>query len=234
MMIRKYKFWFILLIILTLSSNKLNAQDDYKFEIGGMAGLNFYMGDANKMKLFNDIGPVFGGVFRYNIDLQWSIKTNLLMGHVSGSTKNSKNAFPNQQQKSFDRMFWEMGGQVEFNFFQYSDQFEYLGAKRFSPYVFTGLGFTLASGKKTFFDANIPVGVGFKYKLKERLNIGFEFSFRRLFSDSFDVTDREGLQLDDPYEIKSSFFKNKDWCSLTMLSVTWSFGARPCPCLNIE
>lgn len=233
-MTRKYIFLPILLIISSLYTIQLNAQDDYKYEIGGMAGINFYMGDANKMKYFNDIGPVFGGVFRYNMDLRWSLKTNLLMGHISGDTRNSKNAFPFGQQKSFKRMFWDVGSQIEFNFFNYSDQFAYLGAKRFTPYVFTGVGITMGSGKKGFFDVNIPFGVGAKYKLKERLNIGFEFSFRKLFSDSFDVTDRGGFQLDNPYNIKSSTFKNKDWYSLTMLSVTWNFGARPCPCLNVE
>lgn len=233
-MTRKYIFLPILLIIMSLYSMQIIAQDDYKYEIGGMAGINFYMGDANKTKYFNDIGPVFGGVFRYNVDLRWSIKTNLLMGHVSGDTKHSKNAFPFGEQKSFKRMFWDAGAQIEFNFFNYSDQFAYLGAKRFSPYVFTGIGLTVGSGKKTFFDANIPFGIGAKYKLKERLNIGFEFSFRKLFSDSFDVTDRGGFQLDSPYGIESGAFKNKDWYSLTMLSVTWNFGSRPCPCLNIE
>lgn len=233
-MTRKNKFFLILLIISALSITNINAQDDYKYEIGGMAGINFYMGDANKLKLFNDVGPTFGGVFRYNIDLHWSVKTNLLMGHISGDTRRSKNVFPFEQQKSFKRFFWDAGGQIEYNFFSYSDQFDYLGAKKFTPYVFLGIGFTMASGKKTFFDGNIPLGLGAKYKLKERLNIGIEFSFRKLFSDSFDVTENGGFQLEDPYGIKSSSFKNKDWYALTMLSITWNFGARPCPCLNIE
>lgn len=224
----------VLFIASVLYSISAQAQDDYKYEIGGMGGIDFYMGDANKTKLFNDIGPVFGGVFRYNFDLRWALKTNLLMGHVSGDTRHFDNAFPFGQQRSFSRMFWEAGTQIEFNFFSYSDQFAYLGAKRFTPYVFTGVGFTLGGGEKTFFDANIPMGIGLKYKLKERLNIGFEFSFRKLFSDSFDVTRNSGFQLNDPYKIKSSVFKNKDWYSLTMVSVTWSFGARECPCLNIE
>lgn len=233
-MIRKCYLSLILLSLSVLFSNLVKAQDDYKYEVGGMAGINFYMGDANKIRLFNDIGYTLGGVFRYNVDLHWSLKTNILMGHISGNTKSSKNAFPHGQQTSFDRMFWDIGAQIEYNFFQYSDQFEYLGAKRMTPYVFAGFGFTAGSGEKSFFDANIPIGIGLKYKLKERINIGVEFSFRRLFSDSFDITSNKGLQLDDPYEIKSNFFKNKDWYSLTMLSITWSFGARPCPCLNIE
>ncbi len=201
-----------------------------------MAGTSFYMGDANKTRLFQNPGLAAGIVFRYNKDLRWSIKNNFVIGRVSGDTRDSGNAFPFGQQASFSRMFYELGSQIEFNFFNYSDKFEYLGTKRISPYVFTGIGFTYGSGEKTFFDANIPVGVGVKYKWKERLNIGFEFSFRKLFSDSFDVTDKDSdkFNLDDPYGIKSNVFKNKDWYSLTMISVTWNFGARVCPCLNID
>ena len=109
-----------------------------------------------------------------------------------------------------------------------------MGTKRFTPYVFTGVGVTLGSGKKTFVDANIPIGLGLKYKWNSRVNVGLEFSFRKLFSDSFDVTDDNNAMLDNPYKIDSSVFKNKDWYSLTMFSVTWDFGPRPCPCLNID
>lgn len=224
-----------LFLLATFTPILLNAQDDYKFEIGGMAGTSFYMGDANKTKLYQDPGLSAGVVFRYNLDLRWSVKSNFVLGKVSGNTRKSGNKFPFDQQASFSRMFYELGSQIEFNFFNYSDKFGYLGAKRFSPYVFTGLGITLGSGKKTFLDANIPIGVGVKYKLKDRLNIGFEFSFRKLFSDSFDVTDYDQSQnLDDPYSIKSGFLKNKDWYSLTMISITWDFGLRVCPCLNSD
>lgn len=234
---RKRKISFILISVISslCISIALNAQDDYKYEIGGMAGTSFYMGDANKTKLYQNPGLSAGVVFRYNKDLRWSVKNNFVIGKVSGDTKNSGNKFPLNQQASFSRMFYELGSQIEFNFFSYSDKFGYLGAKRFTPYVFTGVGITFASGEKTFLDANIPIGIGLKYKLKDRLNIGFEFSFRKLFSDSFDVTKKDGnFELDSPYKIKNGFFKNNDWYSLTMFSITWDFGRRVCPCLNLD
>ncbi|WP_108820978.1 DUF6089 family protein [Dysgonomonas sp. Marseille-P4361] len=216
-------------------SDELKAQDNYKYEIGGMLGTSFYMGDANKTKLYQDPGLSVGAVFRYNVDLRWAVKSNFVIGKVSGDTRNSGNKFPLDQNTSFSRMFYELGSQIEFNFFNYSDQFGYLGAKRISPYLFTGLGLTAGSGEKKFFDANIPIGIGVKYKIKDRLNLGFEFSFRRLFSDSFDVT-KKGVDfnLDAPYNIKGGIFKNTDWYSLTMITLTWDFGARICPCLNID
>jgi len=226
----------ILLIIYSFFSFiSAGAQDDYKYEIGGMAGTSFYMGDANKTKLFQSPGLSTGAVFRYNVDLRWSVKNNFVMGKVSGDTRNSGNKFPFGQEVSFSRMFYELGSQIEFNFFNYSDKFGYLGTKRISPYVFTGIGFTLGSGDKTFFDVNVPVGIGVKYKIKERLNLGFEFSFRKLFSDSFDVTKGgNDFNLEEPYKIKGNLFKNNDWYSLTMITLTWDFGSRVCPCLNID
>lgn len=230
-----FRFYSILwIIILSNCGAIVSAQDDYKYEIGAAAGLNFYMGTANRIKLFDKMGPTLGGVFRYNMDLRWSVKTNLFVGQISGGTSGSHNVFPDAQEQSFKRMFADAGAQVEMNLFNYSDQFQYLGTKKFTPYVLLGVGFTYGSGEKKFFDINIPFGVGVKYKLKERLNLGFEFSFRKLFSDSFDVTKKDGFQLNDPYGVGSNLFKNNDWYSLSLFSLTWNFGARPCPCLNIE
>lgn len=233
----RFKIILLLQIIINIIIIKpLEAQDDYKYEIGGMVGTSFYMGDANQTELYKNSGPSAGFIFRYNNDLRWSLKNNFVMGRVAGNTQGNGNAYPFGEQASFERTFYEFGSQIEFNFYNYSDKFGYLGAKRFSPYIFTGIGVTLASGEKTFKGLNIPIGVGLKYKLKHRLNVGFEFSFRKLFSDSFDVTDGDSknFNLEDPYEIRSGFSKNKDWYSLTMLSLTWDFGARICPCLNID
>lgn len=221
----------LFIFIAVISFGKISAQE-YEYEIGGMAGTSFYMGDANKSKLFQNSHLAAGVILRYNRNFRWAYKANLVVGGVSGDTRNSGNVFPNGENKSFNRTFYELGGQVEFNFFHYSDKYQYLGTKRFSPYIFTGLGVTYGSGDESFFGLNLPLGIGLKYKLKDRLNLGFEFSFRKLFGDSFDVTEKSDFTLEDPYKIKSSFFKNKDWYVLTMFSITWDFGLRKKSCIN--
>lgn len=125
---------------------------------------------------------------------------------------------------------WSWGtGRVQF--FPYSDKFDYAGAKRFSPYVLVGIGLTVApGGGKTFASPNIPLGVGMKYKIKNRLNLGCEFSFRKLFGDGLEGKD----MLDDPYGVKGSALKNKDWYSFLLLSVTWDFGPRCRTCNNAK
>jgi len=233
MKIRINKVTFLVICMIFLPSTLIFAQE-YKYEIGGMAGTSFYMGDANKTALFRDMNIAGGAVFRYNKDFRWAYKANLVAGSVSGDTRTSGNVFPDGQNASFSRTFVELGAQIEFNFFAYSDKYAFLGTKRFSPYMFTGLGATYATGDESFFGINLPIGVGVKYKIKNRLNLGFEFSFRKLFGDNFDKPKKGGLSLEDPYEIDGSAWKNKDWYSLTMISLTWDFGLRKDPCLNIN
>lgn len=228
---KKELFFCAFLLIYSFFSFEAKAQD-YKYEIGGMAGTSFYMGDANKNTLYKDIEPSIGVVFRYNHDFRWSVKSNLLFGRVSGSTEGTGDAFPFGSQASFSRNFYELGGQVEFNLFNYSDKYAYLDTKRWTPYVLLGLGVTMGSGEQKYFSVNIPIGIGLKYKLRDRLNLGFEFSFRKLFDDGFDVTTKNGFSLSNPLGTNDSAIKNKDWYSLTMLSVTWEFGARCNPCVN--
>jgi len=210
----------------------IRAQE-YMYEVGGMGGAAFYMGDANKNAPFISMHPAFGGVFRYNPNMRWAVKAGLMWGQVGGTTVGGDNAFPDNAQASFSRSLFEIGGQMEFNFFSYSDKFAYANAKRIAPYVLLGLGATVAPGSgNTFVGVNLPIGVGVKYKIMNRLNLGCEFSMRKLFGDGLDVTDDSNALLDDPYHISGSALKNKDWYSFLLLSVTWDFGLRCGPCNN--
>lgn len=224
--------FFLLFVAVLISVNTVKAQE-YKHEIGGALGTSFYLGDANKTKFYQHPGIAGGALYRYNINFHWAVKANLLTGTVSGNTADANDVFPLAQQAVFKRAFIDLGGQIEFNFLPFSDKFSYRNAKPYTPYIFTGAGTTLATGDNLFFNANIPIGIGFKYKIRERLNFGFEFSMRKLFGDDFDVTEKNaGWDLDAPYGIKSSFLKNQDWYSLTMVFLTWDFGLRNDPCCD--
>jgi hypothetical protein len=206
---------------------------EYKYEIGGQAGMSMYMGDANQSSLFKDWNPSAGVVFRNNFDFRWALKADLSWGKVSGSTKNTDNAFPNlTQEYSFSRSFFDLGGQMEFNFLPYSDKFPYLGTSKITPYMFLGLGVALATGgDNTFFSLNLPMGVGVKYKLRNRLNLGLEFTVHKLFGDGLDSPNKNGFNLDNPYNVENGFFKNKDWYNTLYISITWEFGLRDGRCM---
>lgn len=224
----------IIYLLLIFSSVVCFAQE-YKYEIGVMAGGSFYMGDLNKTIPFKRTLPAGGLVFRYNPNLRMSLKTNLLWGMISGSTSGMTNSFPSHAYASFERSLFDLGGQFEFNFLPYSDKYEYKSTSRLTPYVFAGVGVTFASGDiNNFLGINLPLGVGVKYKIKNRVNLSLELSIRKLFADKLDVTDSDNKWLDDPYHMKGSFMKNKDWYSFMLFSVTWDFGPKYMKCNHIE
>jgi opacity protein-like surface antigen len=221
----------VLLFLLFICSTAV-AQE-YKYELGGMAGMSMYMGDANQNSFFKEWNPSVGVIFRKNLNFRWALKTDLLYGKVSGDTKNNNNVFPDQARASFSRSFFELGGQMEFNFLPYSDKFAYLNTSKVSPYIFTGLGLTLAPGEnQTFFNLNLPIGVGVKYKLRNKINIGIEYSVHRLFGDGFDTPDKNGFNLNNPYQVNNGLFKNKDWYNTLLLSITFEFGLRDGRCIG--
>ena len=214
---------------LCFSTFRVDAQE-YLYEIGGMLGGSFYMGDANQNAIFKNMNPAAGFVFRYNVNFRIALKADLAWARISGSTAGLENIFPDNGQASFEKNVIDLGGQAEFNFFPYSDKYSYLHTKRISPYIAAGFGLSAApGGGEMFFSPYVSLGTGVKYKLKNRINIGAEWSVRKLFSDRLDVSGGNEL-LDSPYGIESGLLKNKDWYSMLMISVTYDFGLRDCNC----
>ena len=78
------------------------------------------------------------------------------------------------------------------------------------------------------FTANVPLGLGVKYKIGPRLNLGLEWAVHFSLSDKLD-----GVK--DPYNIESSgLFKNTDCYSAFQLTLTYSFMAKCRTCHNAD
>ncbi len=216
-------------IIAMLAAIAINAMaQDYRFEIGAALGTTGYLGDVNRGNFLRNPGVSGGGVFRFLKDYRWAFKGSLNVATISGDSKNEKAAFAGGNTYSFSSTLIDLGAQVEFNFFNFGIGSKYKNLKRLTPYLTLGLGGTMAScSGSSAFAVNLPMGVGVKYKIKERLNMGAEFTMRKCFGDKIDgLSDLNGL--------KSSFAKNTDWYSLIQVSVTWEFGKRCRVCHYVE
>ena len=215
------------ILISIMAFIEMKAQD-YKYEIGVAAGIGTYMGDANQSSVLHKPGAAFSGIFRYVPNYRWAIKVNLATASLRGDTRDFSNVFPEEKHYDFKRQLFDLGAQAEFNFFNYGMGYSYQETSRISPYLLAGLGvsFSPASGDN-FFSVNIPLGVGVKYKIAPRWNIALEFTVRKTLGDNLD-----GKDLKDPYRIESSAFKNTDWYSMTLFSITYEFGYRRKPCNN--
>ena len=215
-----------LALLATFLPTKTMAQEDYRFDIGAGLGMTGYLGDANTANLWSEPGWDFEALFRYIANPRWAFKTNFYAGNLRGDSSKMTNVFPGGETFSFSTTFYELGEMVEFNFFNYGMGETYRKLKRISPYSAAGIGMTVWSiDGKTGAAFNIPLGVGLKYKLSQRWNIGFEFLMKKTFSDRLD-----GEQLKDPYGIKSSFMKNTDWYSTMSLTISYEFSKRCAVC----
>ena len=200
---------------------------EYRFEVGGAAGMSGYLGDANNGNLLKKPGYAVGGLFRYIINSRMAVKANLLTASISGNSTGLENVYPGGENYAFKSQLYDLGAQFEFNFLNYGIGSKYLKLKRISPYLPLGAGFTMATGDGDAFTMNVPMGLGVKYKLSERLNLGLEFTMRMSLSDKLD-----GLK--DLNGINSGFAKNKDWYSFTMISITYEFSKRCRTCHYVE
>ena len=197
----------LLMLMVLLPAARMSAQDDpqYRMEIGAGVGMVSYEGDFNGNVLKN-MQPMFSALWRYNFDPYKDLRLSATYGKLKGSSKDVDTYYPDYatEEYSFNRNLLDVSLVFEYNFWPYGTGRDYRGAKRLTPYIYGGIGATSASGggSKSVFTANVPIGLGVKYKLNERMNLGLDWGIHFSLSDELD-----GVK--DPYQVKSSgMFKN--------------------------
>lgn len=217
----------LLMLCATLTASA-QQDDEYLMEIGGGVGMVAYQGDFNG-KITSGMQPAGAIVWRRLLNPYMGFRVTGMMGKLKGDATRVETYYPDETTRaySFDRSLTDVSVTYEYNFWPYGTGRDYRGAKRLTPFVFGGIGTTYVSGgEKKVFTANVPIGLGIKYKLKERLNVGLEWSMHFSLSDELD-----GMA--DPYGIKSTgAFKNTDCYSGLMLTLTYSFKSKCRTCNN--
>lgn len=217
----------LLMLCATLTASA-QQDDEYLMEIGGGVGMVAYQGDFNG-KITSGMQPAGAIVWRRLLNPYMGFRVTGMMGKLKGDATRVETYYPDETTRaySFDRSLTDVSVTYEYNFWPYGTGRDYRGAKRLTPFVFGGIGATYVSGgEKKVFTANVPIGLGIKYKLKERLNVGLEWSMHFSLSDELD-----GIA--DPYGIKSSgAFKNTDCYSGLMFTLTYSFKSKCRTCNN--
>jgi len=216
-----------ILLLLCLATLPVMAQQ-YKYEVGPTLGMTGYLGESNNGNLFKHPSFTVGGIFRYIHNSRWAFKANLNYANIRGDSMYDESWYPDGANYKFSSHLIDLGLTAEFNFLNYGIGPTYKKYKRISPYMVAGVGFVFAicdgHNQASF---TIPLGIGVKYKLKDRMSLGFEFTMRKEFSDRIDGNS-------DLFDIKHSFAKNTDWYSFAMFSVSYEFGKRCIKCNYIE
>lgn len=217
-------------LLLSIASVPANAQTDYEYrmEIGGGVGLMAYEGDFNGSILHN-MQPSASLMLRRVINPYMDLRLAASYGKLKGSSKDVKTYLPQYQDTQYDfaTTLIDLSATYEYNFWPYGTGNDYRGAQRLTPFVFAGIGTTYASTPTgNVFTANLPLGLGVKYKVAPRLNLGIEWTIHFSLNDKLD-----GIA--DPYGIQSTgMFKNTDCFSALQLTLTYSFMPKCRTCHN--
>ena len=210
-----------LLLLMLAAMLNMNAQtdDEYLMEIGGGVGFLGYLGDYNNV-LTRDLQPMATLLVRRNLNPYMGLRLAASFGKLKGDERDVKTIYPSTgvTPYSFSRTLTDVSLTYEYNFWPYGTGHDYYGAKRLTPFVFLGLGGTYAGGDgSSVFTANVPIGLGLKYKVGQRMNVGVEWAMHFSMSDKLDGRN-------DPYGITSSgMFKNTDSYSVLQLTLSYSF-----------
>lgn len=181
-------------------------------EFGISAGAAHYFGDLNPDYHFNRPKPAVGIFFRKQFGNYVALR---VAGHYAqlgySDIYNTQNAFEHRRNLSFNSNIWELGIQGDFNFFKFIPGD---GNHRATPYITFGVGifsfdpYAFYKGQKIYLRelgtegqgtaafpsrkpynniaAFIPLGVGYKYNLNPKMNIGIEIVYRFTTTDYLD------------------------------------------------
>ena len=226
------KVLLLMAALMVAGGGRALAQTDpeYRAEVGAGVGLIAYQGDFNG-SLTRQMQPMWAITGKYRFSPRTALSLNICSGTLKGSSENVETWYPeiNTTPVSFSTSVVDVGVRFEYNFWPYGTGRDYRGAQRLTPFIFGGIGATFVTGGgNNTFTGNVPLGLGVKYKIGQRLNLGIEWAVHFSFSDKLD-----GVR--DPYGIESSgMFKNTDCYSALQLTLTYSFMAKCRTCHNAD
>ncbi len=190
-----------------LAQDAVVQEGEFGVGIGGA----HYFGDLNTRAKLNRPKPAATVFFRKNFGNYIALRVGATYAQIGYSDiYNNHNEFMRRRNLSFNSSIWELGVQGDFNFYRFLpgdpdfrftpyvtlgasifnyDPYAYLGGEKYflRPLNTEGQGDTSFSRKPYSSMAfAIPLGVGFKYALNDRINLGFEVTHRFTNTDYLD------------------------------------------------
>ncbi|MDO4211210.1 MAG: DUF6089 family protein [Bacteroidales bacterium] len=222
-------FHLTVLLLLCLVAQPVAAQEEehYTKEIGLALGGNSMLNDANQT-LYADSKFTGGAMLRFILNPRMAIKTMVSYNMIGGSVDGVKEFYPSvldqstteRLQGSFKGGITDLSATYELHFLPYGYARGYQNYRRFTPYVQFGFGLCYSDAGRAF-TANIPIGVGFKWKIGPRINMALDWAMHLSLSDKLD-------NFSAPTGIPTEMFRGKDNYCLTTLTLSYDF-AKKCP-----
>lgn len=214
-MMKKISAVTIIMLSIVLLPARSAAQQDaivQEGEFGIALGAGHYFGDLNTNSSLSAPKLAASVFFRKNFSNYIAGRITATYARLGYSdTRNARNEYMYRRNLSFNTNVWELSLQGDFNFFRFMpgepgygftpyvtlgvgafsyDPYAYLGNEKIflRPLGTEGQGTSLYPDRKQYstMGISIPFGVGVKYSLNERINIGFEITHRFTNTDYLD------------------------------------------------
>ncbi|WP_298322507.1 DUF6089 family protein [uncultured Dokdonia sp.] len=201
------------------------------YEIGGFIGGSNVVSDIGSTSYFSPNKPVFGAILKWNRSSRHSFRFTALFTELEGNDEDSHESRRQSRGLSFTNSLQEISLGLEYTFWEF-DMFKDRNAN--APYLYTGLtvfnqenisnidGVT-ASGNAL--DVAIPIVLGYKVAVNNAMVIALEGGARYTFTDNIDGSNPAGEEA-----LSLGNKNNNDWYVFTGLTVSFTFGRRPCYC----
>jgi hypothetical protein len=206
------------------------------YEIGGFLGGSNFIGDVGSSKFINPSKLALGGVIKWNRSPRHSYRASLIHTTLFAEDRLSDDPKRIQRDYHFKAKVLEASMGLEFNFFDFD---LHSGTFLATPYIYTGISMAyhpnfyfdnnkLIDEKKSSFALGIPMALGFKATITESIIVAVEIGARYTFSDEIDGSEPNAKELKEI--VRFGNFNNNDWYVFSGLTLTYTFGRKPCYC----
>ncbi|MBA4316782.1 MAG: hypothetical protein C0412_00120 [Flavobacterium sp.] len=201
-------------------------------EVGVFVGGSNYIGDVGLTTYISPNEPALGILYKWNKSPRHSYRFSYTQSKISANDLDSKEPSRNQRGYRFENSIKEVSLGLEFNFFDFN---LHDVKRKFTPYVYSGISYfrydeLYVSSGETLKDSGagsfaIPMTLGIKSNVSPHIVLGLEVGARYTLTDNLDGSNPEDGNL-----LKFGNINNNDWYVFSGLTLTYTFGNKPCYC----
>jgi hypothetical protein len=206
------------------------------YEIGIFAGGSNVIGDVGPTNYIRPNTFAVGGIAKWNRSPRHSFRASAIYSRLNGADIDSDDPRRIQRGYEFAMNTIEFSAGLEFTFLEFDLHKQGL---QVAPYLYSGIStlyhnnyYYNATGAFTFENTaswawGIPMVIGVKSNVTPHLVLALELGLRYTFSDEIDASVPDSPQRE---QFSIGNINSNDWYNFTGLTLTYTFGRRPCYC----
>jgi len=203
-------------------------------EVGIFVGGSNYIGDVGSTTYISPNEPALGLLYKWNKSPRHAYRFSYTQSKIVANDLDSNEPSRNQRGYRFENSIKEVSLGLEFSFFDFN---LHDSKRKYTPYVHSGISYFrydelyVVSGKtnkdKSSGSFAIPMTLGIKSNVTRDFVLALEVGARYTLTDNLDGNNpkNENLKM-----WRFGNINNNDWYVFSGLSITYTFGNKPCYC----